>query len=56
MIIMFHFSSTEEDPQHRYCPEGETSWRNFQVDKSNGGHTYRPVKDPLKVKGYSVCI
>ena len=56
MIILFHFSSTEEDPQHRYCPEGETSWSNFQVDKSNGGHTYRPVKDPLKVKGYSVCI
>ena len=47
MAILHHYSSTEEDSQHRYCPACETSWRKFQVDKYNGGHTYKPVKEPI---------
>jgi len=26
----YHYSSTDEDPQHFYCPEGETSWCQWQ--------------------------
>ena len=47
IAILYHYSSIEEDPQHQYCPEVETSWNNFQVDKYNGEDTYRPVKDPI---------
>ena len=47
ITILCCYSSTEEDPQHQYHPENETSWSKFQVSKHNGGHLHRPVKDPI---------
>ena len=47
MAILYHYSSTEKDPQYQYSPGGETSWSKFQVDKYNGGQRYRPDKDPI---------
>ena len=43
MVTLYHYSSTKENPQHQYCPEGETSGCKFLVDKYNSEHTYRPV-------------
>ena len=47
MAILYHYSSTEKDPQYQYSPGGETSWSKFQVDKYNGEQRYRPDKDPI---------
>lgn len=43
MATLHHYSSTDENPQYKFCPEGETSCCKFQVDKYNRKHTYRPV-------------
>ena len=43
MATLYHYPSTEENPQHQNCPEGETSCCKFQVVKYNRKHIYRPV-------------
>ena len=45
--ILHHYSSTEENPQHQFCPKGKFSWCKFQADKATGSKTYRPLKDPI---------
>ncbi|CAG2231222.1 unnamed protein product [Mytilus edulis] len=47
MAILFHYASTAENPMHHFCPEGNTSWCKWQVDKDCGSSTYRPLKNPL---------
>ncbi|CAG2208778.1 unnamed protein product [Mytilus edulis] len=47
MAILFHYSSTKEEPQHHFCPEGESSWCKWQVDKVSGTRNYLPLKNPL---------
>ena len=47
MTILYYYLSTEEDPQHQYCIEGEISQSKFQVDECKWGQTFRPVKDPI---------
>lgn len=31
----YHITSTDENPQHHYCPEGETSWCQYQQLKAD---------------------
>ena len=38
-IYTYHYSSTDEDPQHENFLEGETSWNKIKVDKHNVRHT-----------------
>ncbi|CAG2197000.1 unnamed protein product [Mytilus edulis] len=47
MAILYHYSSTKEEPQHHFCPEGESSWCKWQVDKVSGTRNYLPLKNPL---------
>ena len=47
LAILCHYSSTQKDPQHQYCREGETFRSKFQMDECNGGHAYSPLKDPI---------
>jgi len=47
MAIPFHYASTRDEPQHHFCPVGETSWCKWQADKASGTNNYRPLKNPL---------
>lgn len=44
--ILYHSASSDDDPQHDYCPEGETSWCGWQRDRAKGTHAYKH-KSPL---------
>lgn len=47
MAILYHYSSTSEDPQHDHCPEGVTSWCSWQRDQATGGTDHRPIQNPF---------
>ena len=47
MSILFHYASTRDEPQHHFCPVGETSWCKWQADKASGTNNYRLLKNPL---------
>lgn len=47
MAILFHYASTRDEPQHHFCPVGETSWCKWQADKASGTNNYRLLKNPL---------
>ena len=40
MAILFHSRSTDQNPQHHFCPEGKDSWCGFQRDAANGTNEY----------------
>ncbi|XP_032242112.1 uncharacterized protein LOC116620586 [Nematostella vectensis] len=42
--IWHHYASTEEKPQHHYCPAGSESWCKWQKDRANGTSTFKPKK------------
>jgi len=44
--ILYHSASSDENPQHDYCPEGETSWCGWQQDQAKGTDSYQH-KSPL---------
>ena len=44
--ILYHSASSDDNPQHQFCPEGETSWCGWQRDKAKGTHDYKH-KSPL---------
>lgn len=44
--IFYHSTSSDDNPQHDYCPEGETSWCGWQRDRAKGTHAYK-YKSPL---------
>lgn len=44
--ILYHSASSEDNPQHQYCPEGETSWCGWQRDQAKGTNDYKH-KSPL---------
>ena len=39
--ILYHSASSDEDPQHNYCPKGENSWCGWQRDVAKGVQTYK---------------
>ena len=46
--ILYHSSSTEDDPKHQYCPEGEDSWCFYQKALAAGSPTTPPPEhDPI---------
>ena len=49
MAILYHYSSTIEEPKHQYCPKGPNSWCKWQNDllTPEGERTYRPLKAPI---------
>ena len=36
MASLYHRMSTDDQPQHQYCPRGEDSWCKYQVESSQG--------------------
>lgn len=40
MAIWHHNKSTNENPEHELCPEGENSWCGFQRDIAKGTSDY----------------
>ena len=44
--ILYHSASSDENPQHDYSPEGETSWCGWQRDQAKGTDSYKH-KSPL---------
>ena len=49
MAILYHYSSTTEEPRHQFCPAGPNSWCKWKNDQllSEGEPTYRPLKMPI---------
>ena len=45
--IMYHYASTEENPQHTFCPVGKDSWCSYQRDVVNNTTFHKPVKNPF---------
>lgn len=39
--ILYHSASSDENPQHDYCPEGEDSWCGWQRDQPKGSNSYK---------------
>ena len=35
---LFHFASTNKNPQHHFCPDGENSWCGYKRDQSTYQH------------------
>ena len=46
MAIWHHNKSTDDNPDHDLCPEGENSWCGFQRDAAKGTSDYIH-KDPI---------
>ena len=40
MAIWYHTKSTDENPDHGFCPPGEASWCGFQRDVARGTSDY----------------
>ena len=36
MATLYHRMSTDECPQHQFCPEGADSWCRYQMETSQG--------------------
>ena len=45
--IMYHYASTEENPQHTFCPVGRDSWCFYQRDVANNTKLHKPIKNPF---------
>jgi hypothetical protein len=45
--IMYHYASSEERPQHDYCPIGKDSWCTYQRDIANNTKLHVPIKNPF---------
>jgi hypothetical protein len=45
--IMYHYASSEEKPQHDYCPIGKDSWCTYQRDTANNTKLHVPIKSPF---------
>ena len=41
MAIWHHTRSSDENPDHHFCPDGENSWCGFQRDLEKGTTDYR---------------
>lgn len=46
MATYYHMISTDENPRHEYCPEGEDSWCEWQKQTALG-MTHKPHPTPL---------
>ena len=44
MAGLYHVASSQENPQHQFCPEGKDSWCGWQRDKANGTTEYKSKK------------
>lgn len=47
MATYYHMCSTDEHPNHQYCPPGPESWCEFQKAKSNGSDSLMKHPAPL---------
>ena len=45
--IMYHYASTEDNPQHTFCPVGRDSWCSYQRDVANNTKLHKPIKNPF---------
>lgn len=45
--IMYHYASTEENPQHTFCPVGKDSSCSYQRDVANNTKLHKPIKNPF---------
>ncbi|KYN50131.1 hypothetical protein ALC62_00159 [Cyphomyrmex costatus] len=45
MAIIYHGVSTDENPQHQFCPAGENSWCFYQTAKARGVRTGLHIKN-----------
>jgi hypothetical protein len=45
--IMYHYASTEGNPQHTFCPVGRDSWCSYQRDVANNTKLHKPIKNPF---------
>lgn len=45
--IMYHYASSEENPQHTFCPVGKDLWCSYQRDLANNTKLHQPIKNPL---------
>ena len=46
-VILKHYCSRVENPQHDYCTSGLQSWCSFQRDKATGTNLHKPIKNCL---------
>ncbi|XP_078352971.1 uncharacterized protein LOC144637766 [Oculina patagonica] len=56
--ILYHSASSEDNPQHQYCPEGETSccgWQRDQVKRTNDYKHKSPLA-PAVVEVIKMCL
>ena len=44
MAGLDHIASSQENPQHQFCPKGTDSWCGWQRDIANGDDMYKPKK------------
>ena len=45
--ILYHYASTAEKPQHKFCPVGKDSWCSYQRDFTNNTALHVPLKNPF---------
>ena len=45
--ILHHYSSTETNLKHKFCPTGSDSWCSYQRDLANGTNLHKPIKNPF---------
>ncbi len=50
MAGLYHIASSQENPQHQFCPKGKDSWCGWQREIANGDDKYKPKR------GLSVAI
>ena len=39
--MLYHSASSDENPQHAFCPGGEDSWCGWQRDQAKGTNSYK---------------
>ena len=51
MAILYHSQSTDDYPQHQFCPDGPESWCFYNRALSKGESTAAPdVHDPIPLE------
>ena len=45
--ILHHYSSSETNLKHDFCPTGSDSWCSYQRDLANGTNLHKPIKNPF---------
>ena len=48
-VILKHYSSTLENPNHEDCPPGKNLWCSYERDVASGTNYHQPIKDPSPI-------